>query len=154
MELTEKSIRIDLGRRIEQLRKNYKPRKMTREALAEKLDIDPISIYRWEKGQTSPSLESIFKIADIFHIPISFLFGEGAYPPTVEALAEIIKKQERELAKFEKKSIKNLFDVVSGMSDKELHALVDLARMIRDRRSPEEIARDLRRLSALRKKVR
>lgn len=76
-----------LGENIRNLRKENK---MSQEQLAEKLDVSRQSISLWENGQTTPSMENIVAIADIFDVSTDILLKD-----CVEEIAddEKVKKQ-------------------------------------------------------------
>jgi len=46
---------------------------MTRKELAEKLEIRPSTVSMWMNGGSMPRMELLDKIAELFHIPVSYL---------------------------------------------------------------------------------
>ncbi len=50
---------------------------MTQEQLAFALDVDPVTVSRFERGVTLPSLPTLHRIADIFGIHLARLFEEA-----------------------------------------------------------------------------
>ena len=63
-----------LGENIRNLRKENK---MSQEQLAEKLDVSRQSISLWENGQTTPSMDNIIAIADIFGVSTDVLLKDS-----------------------------------------------------------------------------
>ena len=55
-----------------------KERGWTQTMLAEKLNIAPQSISKWECGIGYPNVTLFPVIAELFHVPIGVLFGEGS----------------------------------------------------------------------------
>ena len=51
--------------------------KLSRNALAKKLDVSEVTIGQYERGNRSPSLEILCKLADVFDIPVDVLVGHG-----------------------------------------------------------------------------
>lgn len=56
--------------KIKELRKN---KKITQEELAQKMNVTQKCISSWEVGRTSPSIEKIIKLAEIFDVKIENL---------------------------------------------------------------------------------
>lgn len=50
---------------------------MTQEQLALALDVDPVTVSRFERGVTLPSLPTINRMAGIFGIPLARMFEEA-----------------------------------------------------------------------------
>lgn len=63
-----------LGENIRNLRKENK---MSQEQLAEKLDVSRQSISLWENGQTTPSMDNIMAIAEIFGVSTDALLKDS-----------------------------------------------------------------------------
>lgn len=64
---------------------------MTQEQLALALDVDPVTVSRFERGVTLPSLPTLHRMADIFGIPLARLFEDAPqekqnYGSTLSAL--------------------------------------------------------------------
>lgn len=64
-------LKKELGKRIQQLRKS---KKMTQEALAEIIDIDPKNVSKIENGNHYPSAETLVAIAKALDVEIFELF--------------------------------------------------------------------------------
>ena len=54
-----------------------KARKLTQEQLAERIDIGTPNISYFETGKFSPSIETLEKIADYFHVSVDYLLGRS-----------------------------------------------------------------------------
>jgi transcriptional regulator with XRE-family HTH domain len=67
-----------IGARVKELRKaaGY-----TQVSLAEACQLDPITISRVERGERSPTLEHLEKLAGLFRVPISKFFDEYESEP-------------------------------------------------------------------------
>lgn len=50
---------------------------MTQEQLALALDVDPVTVSRFERGVTMPSLSTLHRMADVFGIPLARLFDDA-----------------------------------------------------------------------------
>ena len=61
--------------KIEELRKNRGKDGMSRSTLARKIGVDRSYIYRLEKGQRKPSLETAIKIANFFNVTLDRLLS-------------------------------------------------------------------------------
>lgn len=62
---------MNLGKNIEMLRNNFG---VTQEELAEKIGISRQAVYKWEKDKSTPTIENIMKICEIFDIDINDFF--------------------------------------------------------------------------------
>ena len=80
----------DFGLRIRRLRTE---RKITRAALAKRLEVSTETIYRYENNLQTPSLERAKQIAVILHTSLDYLTGlEDAYTVKLPGLS----KEQRE----------------------------------------------------------
>ena len=84
---------------------------LTQEAVAEKLEITPQSISRWENGQSRPDVDMLPKIAAFFDVSVDALFGyradnirvasyEKNYKNHETRWGNIIQRIERKVLKF------------------------------------------------------
>ena len=64
----------NIGERIIQLRKT---KKWSQEDLAKQINASRIMIGNYERGDNTPSMEVIIKIARAFDVSIDYLLGEG-----------------------------------------------------------------------------
>ena len=101
-----KRVRKLLGARIRNLRKE---RGLTQEALAEKADLHGSYIGLIERAEKSPSLETLYKIAETFNISIPDLLIE-------ENNVDTKKKQ--------------LFGIIRDKSCEEIETLYQISRVI------------------------
>lgn len=69
----EGSLPKQLGYKVRQLRQSYG---MTQEKLAEYLEVHPSYPGQLERGERSPSLETLEKLAKTFHLPLADLLTE------------------------------------------------------------------------------
>ena len=67
----------------EKIKKYRKLKKLTQEELAEKSGISTITLYRWENGIRSPSVEALQKIAQTLEVPVSTFLDES-YSETLQ----------------------------------------------------------------------
>lgn len=65
-----------IGKRIRDLRKENK---MTQTELGKKLNLTKVSISCYENGSRLPSLETLYKICDIFGVILPYLAGRDRY---------------------------------------------------------------------------
>ena len=84
---------------------------LTQEAVAEKLEITPQSISRWENGQSRPDVDMLPKIAAFFDVSVDALFGyradnlrvagyEKNYKEHEIYWGNVIQRVERKVLKF------------------------------------------------------
>ncbi|GKS59797.1 hypothetical protein YTPLAS18_33240 [Nitrospira sp.] len=81
-----------LGRRIKEIRK---ARRLTQEALAERIALSAQYLSRIESGYQSPSVETLARLADSLEVELweLFQFGDG---DTVKELREAVRKVAQE----------------------------------------------------------
>jgi len=48
---------------------------ITKWALAKKIGVNAMAITRWEKGVTTPNMESIIKLCEFFNVSAGYLIG-------------------------------------------------------------------------------
>ncbi len=82
-----KDFKMKFGMRIKELRL---ANKLTQEQLAEKIDIERISLARIESGKHFPSAENLEKFAIIFNIEPSELFNMQHFKSRENLIEEII----------------------------------------------------------------
>ena len=105
----------------ENIRAFRKQRSLTREQLAEVLDVTPGAVYKWEAKLSVPELPMIMKLADFFDTSVDVLLGYKIRDNRLDALAErlnayIRKGDPAALSEAEKalKKYPNSFTVVHG----------------------------------------
>jgi transcriptional regulator with XRE-family HTH domain len=62
----------DIGHILRELRES---RQISQNSLGELLGMTQSAIYRIESGNSSPTIETITKIADYFHVSVDYLLG-------------------------------------------------------------------------------
>ena len=72
---------MTLGEKILSLRTG---RGMSQDDLAEKLEVSRQSVSKWETAQSTPDLEKIIKLADLFGVSVDELVREGERPQPPE----------------------------------------------------------------------
>ena len=105
----------------ENIRTFRKQRSLTREQLAEVLDVTPGAVYKWEAKLSVPELPMIMKLADFFDTSVDVLLGYKIRDNSLNALAERLNTYIRNsdpaaLSEAEKalKKYPNSFLVVHG----------------------------------------
>ena len=72
-----------LGQRIREHRRRAG---MSQEALARQLDVSRQAVTKWESGQSAPSTENLFRLAELFHTTVDLLLlPEQAGPSKADA---------------------------------------------------------------------
>lgn len=66
--------RLVIGNHIQKLRKDNN---MTQQQLSEALGLSPKAISKWERGESSPEIETLIKIADLFYVKVDYLVREN-----------------------------------------------------------------------------
>ncbi len=66
-------------------------RGMSRKELAEKIGVNFQTVGYLERGEYNPSLDLAFRVADIFNVPVDFVFSIKELRPMSE---ELIKNRE------------------------------------------------------------
>ncbi len=74
---------------------------MTQEQLAFALEVDPVTVSRFERGVTLPSLSTLHRMAGVFGIPLARLFDDAPhekqnYGNTLNALMSNLSPAEQE----------------------------------------------------------
>ena len=72
-----------LGQRIKEHRRRAG---LSQEALARRMDVSRQAVTKWESGQSAPSTENLFRLAELFGTTVDLLLpSEGADAPAAEA---------------------------------------------------------------------
>jgi transcriptional regulator with XRE-family HTH domain len=50
---------------------------LTQRELADKLDVEPVSVSRWERGVAEPRIRTIRELAALADIPVDWFFTEN-----------------------------------------------------------------------------
>ena len=73
-----------LGQRIREHRRRAG---LSQEALARRMDVSRQAVTKWESGQSAPSTENLFRLAELFGTTVDLLLpSEGADAPAAEAV--------------------------------------------------------------------
>ena len=96
----------DFHQRLRQLRK---ARKLTQTRVAELLGVSPRVYTRWENGDATPFLGTVFKLADILEVSLDELAG---------------RKKTNGDAKIHNPELHRLYKKVDQLSDEDQQALV------------------------------
>ncbi|MDI6750684.1 MAG: helix-turn-helix transcriptional regulator [Rhodocyclaceae bacterium] len=75
---------------------------MTQEQLALALDVDPITVSRFERGVTLPSLPTLHRMSGIFGIPLARLFEDAPLENRLRNDAELLAALMGSLSNAEK----------------------------------------------------
>ena len=68
---------------------------MSQKTLAEKIGVDPVSVNRWEHGESRPSWEYLRKISAILNVSIDYLLSNDGFDTfTKEETDTILKATE------------------------------------------------------------
>lgn len=110
-------MRVKLSENIKKFRKE---RKMTQEQLAEVMGVSVSAVYKWESNQSTPEINLILEMADLFHTSTDVLLGyEWRNVSAPSALDRIVtltgaKEYDEAVTEAEKalKSYPNNFDIV------------------------------------------
>ncbi|MEJ5152767.1 helix-turn-helix domain-containing protein [Comamonas sp. MYb396] len=81
--LAEKPLAQLLGQRIAQLRKS---RQWTQAQLAERLQVEPETISRFERGASVPSLHTLESLASVLRVGIADLLAHSSTAPDDQAM--------------------------------------------------------------------
>ena len=103
-----------------------KKRGLTQEELAEKLDVSPAAISKWERGISTPELSMVCKLADCFEISVDELLGRAncLLPEEEKYSKNSMKQYDLELrksviTKYENRvGNMNLLDELADVDDK------------------------------------
>ncbi|MGV0342469.1 helix-turn-helix transcriptional regulator [Corynebacterium mastitidis] len=80
---TKKKPKDPIFNRIRVLRAE---RDMSRNQLAELIDVNPQTIGALERGDHSPSLDLAFRICDVFDLPVEAVFSRSEFAPMSTAI--------------------------------------------------------------------
>lgn len=76
--------------RIEQLRKENG---LSQQQLAERLNVHQTAVSQWEKGRTTPNVETVMAIAELFNADPWYILGvgsvKGCWPPQQHSIGRL-----------------------------------------------------------------
>ena len=65
---------------ITRIKKTRKERRLTQQELADKIGASLITVNRWEKGERTPNISMLQKIATALDVSVAYLMGEEESP--------------------------------------------------------------------------
>ncbi|MFL5954319.1 MAG: helix-turn-helix domain-containing protein [Gaiellaceae bacterium] len=71
--------------------------------LAAEVDVEPITVSRWERGATTPGLEVLRVVAEATRRPLSFFVEQAPVAETPAELPQRVERLEQSLARVEQK---------------------------------------------------
>lgn len=98
----------NIGERIIQLRK---AKKWSQEDLAKQINASRIMIGNYERGDNTPSMEVIIKIARAFEVSVDYLLGEGLNASFDKETLKRLEDMEK-LPEEERKRIFHYMDLI------------------------------------------
>lgn len=66
------------------IQKLMKEKGVTAYKMAKIIGVDAASFTNWKKGKNKPSLDSLHKIADFFHVPLSYFYEDDSKGINIE----------------------------------------------------------------------
>lgn len=104
----------------ENIKKFRKERKMTQEKLAEAMGVSVSAVYKWEANQSTPEINLILEMADLFHTSTDVLLGyewrNNNVASSIDRITRLLREKDYDEAITEvEKALKNYpnnFDVV------------------------------------------
>lgn len=79
-----------IGKNLTTLRKKNK---LTQLELAEMLNYSDKAVSKWEKGESVPSVEVLYRICKIYNVSLDYIVGDTPAPVPVVATAKVRKKR-------------------------------------------------------------
>lgn len=104
-------------------------RGMTQMELAKALQTSQASITNWETGKKIPKIDSLSKMAEIFHVPVSTFIPKETPPDEIDNTIS-------EALHFNQK-LRLLFDKSRYLSDSDLDAVLSVVNAISKERSDD-----------------
>ncbi|MBP3378290.1 MAG: helix-turn-helix domain-containing protein [Clostridia bacterium] len=80
----------------ENIKRFRKERGLTQEQLAEALGVTVGAVYKWENGRSTPEIEMLLQLADLFEVSLDALIGFEAQNGSATALDERIFELQRQ----------------------------------------------------------
>lgn len=69
---------------VKNLKKLREENKLSQQALAEKLGITQQAVYKYERTVIEPDIETLIKLANIFHVSVDYLIGNCDEKPYLD----------------------------------------------------------------------
>lgn len=112
--MTKEELRARLGANIQ---KQRIVRRMSRSALGKKLNVAVSTIGLMERGERGVTFLTLYKLADVFEVPIDVFFYEtGSYA----------------YEDSKRRKLKGLANILTGLSERQLDYVTQMVKGIRD----------------------
>jgi transcriptional regulator with XRE-family HTH domain len=111
---------VSIGERITQLRK---AKNWSQDDLAKEIESSRVMIGKYERGDNSPSIEVLAKLAKAFNVSLDFLIGEG------------------ELSSFDKDLLKRIEDIERLDNDTKQHLFFLIDNVIQNFKTKKAFAK-------------
>lgn len=82
-----------LGERIKEHRQRLG---MSQEKLAELMDVTRQAVTKWESGQSAPSTENLFRLAELFGTTVDLLLGQSKETDAASVAEELLRLQKED----------------------------------------------------------
>jgi len=112
--MTKEQLRIRIG---ENIMKQRVARKISRVALGKKMKVSAGTVGLMERGSRGATFLSLYKLADIFEVPIDAFFYDDSGNTNDESLSR------------KRKSLANL---ITGLPEKHLDYMIQMAKGLRE----------------------
>ncbi|MCI9414118.1 MAG: helix-turn-helix transcriptional regulator [Clostridiales bacterium] len=107
---------MDFSTRLRELRVSHD---MLQQELADLLNMKPSAVSKYEKGLTQPSLDTLIRLADIFHVSVDFLVGVSSVENPYEK-SQLSPREADVILRFRRLSYENKIRI-----DERINALLD-----------------------------
>jgi transcriptional regulator with XRE-family HTH domain len=111
---------VSIGERITQLRK---AKNWSQDELAKEVESSRVMIGKYERGDNSPSIEVLLKLAKSFNVSVDFMMGEG------------------ELSSFDKDLLKRIEDIERLDTDTKKHLFFLIDNVIQNSKTRKAFAK-------------
>jgi transcriptional regulator with XRE-family HTH domain len=111
---------VSIGERIAQLRK---AKNWSQDELAKEVESSRVMIGKYERGDNSPSIEVLLKLAKSFNVSVDFMMGEG------------------ELSSFDKDLLKRIEDIERLDTDTKKHLFFLIDNVIQNSKTRKAFAK-------------
>src|SRR2546425_1075314 len=90
--------RSELGGKIRAARKD---KGWKQKHLAAQVEVEPITVSRWERGATTPDLDVLTLVAEATGKPVSYFVGGDEQPEAAPQVADLLARLEGVVARLE-----------------------------------------------------
>ncbi len=99
----------------EKLKNLRKKKKLSQTEMAKILNVHQTAVSQWEKGRTTPDMQTLIKIADYFNVSIDYLLGQEKNTIDTEETLTLEEKQliekYRLLDDYGQKAVNHMLDI-------------------------------------------